>query len=116
MRIMVTGSRDWQKPAVIDNALADYDGVHTLVVGDCPSGADRIAKTIAEKRGWDVEVFKADWLNLGRAAGPIRNNQMVLSEPDVCLGFVRNNSRGTTGAMSLATKAGIPVHRFDYGE
>ena len=123
MRILITGSRDWT------NQNAVYGAIHmaifeiseligsrttgepavTIVHGHCPTGADAIANRMI---GLEIERHPADWEEHGRAAGPIRNAEMVALGADVCLAFIKNNSKGATGCALLAEKAGIPTRRF----
>lgn len=116
---MVTGSRMWPERDAILQALfsvMESDGDNVLVVGDCPSGADAMAKEIAEgELPFRVEVYRADWKRHGKAAGPIRNQAMVDSKPDVCFAFPFGESRGTRDAMSRAHAAGIEVRMVDFG-
>lgn len=128
MRILVTGSRDWNDRDTIRSALlteinaalfSDGDSWPVLVHGGCPTGADAIADEV-----WrdlmtrypplgTPEVHPADWRKHGRAAGPKRNAHMVSLGADVCLAFPLGASRGTRGCMALAEKAGIPVIDYD---
>lgn len=90
-------------------AHGDPDG--TLVVGDA-SGGDKIATDYACGQGWRVEVHRANWARFGRAAGPIRNAEMVESGADRCLAFIEDHSRGATHCAQLAERAGVPVSYF----
>lgn len=81
----------------------------TVVHGHCPTGADAMADFIANKLGLTVERHPADWKRYKRAAGPIRNKEMVDLGADVCYAFVMPGSKGTINGISLAEKAGIPV-------
>lgn len=118
MRILVTGSRDWTDGDAIEGAmwLAWSEAGHpprdqcTLVHG-CARGADSIAAEIARKVGMRVEEHPAAWDTRGRAAGMIRNSEMVNAGADICLAFIRNQSRGATQCADLAEKAGIPTRR-----
>jgi hypothetical protein len=115
MRILVTGSRDWEDVITILNALANevrFDETNVLIHGGCPTGADAIASRIWKNLLLEEEVYVADWKKYGRAAGPKRNKQMVEAGADVCLAFIRNNSRGATGCAKIAEIAGIPTKRF----
>ena len=50
-----------------------------------------------------------NWKNLGRKAGPLRNQKMVDLGADICIAFPQGESRGTRNCMKLADKAGIEV-------
>lgn len=121
MRILITGSRDWTDSDVIldaiRDAIADYAWGSLLdetmiVSGQCPTGADHMAEEIARKNGIRLELHPADWNQYGKAAGFRRNAEMVALGADVCLAFIKNESKGATMTADLAEKAGIPVHRF----
>ena len=119
MRILVTGSRDWRDFKVIADAIYQVvtewrckPGDVTIVHGGCKTGADEEANWLAELVGIKVEIHPADWKKHGKAAGPIRNQEMVDAGADICLAFIKNNSRGATHCADAAEKAGIPVRRY----
>jgi hypothetical protein len=115
MRILVTGSRDWTDSYTVRGALLGVAaGVKdvTLISGGCPDGADAIAELVARRQGWAIETHVADWDGLGKRAGFIRNKAMVESEPDVCIAFVKNQSRGASMTVDLAKEAGIPIELY----
>ncbi|MEW2415330.1 SLOG family protein [Streptomyces sp. NPDC046866] len=115
-RILVTGSRTWDDTDTIcdalDTAVSEVPP-HTrdlwLVVGDCPTGADRIAYQWATTAMVPIDAHIADWTTHGKAAGPIRNAAMVRSGADVVLAFIKDGSRGASHTVALARRAGIPV-------
>lgn len=118
LTLMVTGSRDWPYPATIheqiDIALQEAGNQPlTLIHGDCPTGADRIASLYATKIDLPQIKYPADWSLYGRAAGPIRNISMIDSKPNLVLAFQWNNSKGTHHAISLAQKHAIPIRIFN---
>jgi hypothetical protein len=113
-RILITGSRDWQWPNAISMSLlgaaagVDDDDI-TIVTGACPTGADAQAERVAERMGWKVERHPADWDTHGTRAGYVRNAHMVALGADLCLAFIKDNSRGASMTVRLAEAAGIPV-------
>lgn len=115
MRILITGSRDWTDKVAVANAIREAwltfgRPYGTIVVHGGATGADYIADVYAKRLGFITEPHKAEWDKHGKAAGPIRNKEMVDAGADVCLAFIKNNSKGATGCAALAEKAGIPVH------
>lgn len=119
-RILVTGSRVWPDAEAVRDALNEAltaararGETLTVVVGDCPTGADAHALKWALRSGVRSEVHVADWRTHGRAAGPIRNRHMIDSGIDVVYAFPYGESRGTRGTMRLAEAEGIPVHNYE---
>ncbi len=117
-RVIVTGSRAWPRPWVVEGALEDAAtrlGPFTVVHGNCPTGADAQAARWAARRqglGVTAEPHRADWARYGRRAGPIRNQAMVQAGAVLVLAFPWGSSAGTRGCMSLAEAAGIPIHVY----
>ena len=83
--------------------------------GACPTGADFIAEQIARQYGITVERHPAQWRPYGiynPQAGRYRNQVMVDLGADICLAFIRNNSRGASHCAQAAEDAGIPVRIY----
>jgi YspA, cpYpsA-related SLOG family len=116
VRILVTGSRDWDDWRTISLALIDWADARSpvTIVQGCAKGADYLAAQAARKLLWGVEDHPADWDKHGVSAGIIRNLEMVKAGADVCLAFIRNNSRGATHCADAAERAGIPTFRYLY--
>lgn len=114
VRILVTGSRDWSNCQLLEHTLimyASWAGNFQLVVGDCPTGADAMATDWAIRYDKPTpEVHNADWAAYGKRAGPLRNQTMVDSKPDVCIAFFEPGAknRGTADCVERARRAGIP--------
>jgi hypothetical protein len=78
--IVAGGGRDllWLPAQIAAVLLARSSGqlVHGLLHGGA-RGADRTIGRAAFQLGWPVEVLPADWRRHGRAAGPIRNRELL---------------------------------------
>lgn len=109
-RVLIYGSRDWwDQNAVRDVVMALPEDA--VVIHGGASGADRLVGKWAKARGLRVEVFRADWQKHGKAAGPIRNQQMIdQGHPTRAYGFrLGEVSKGTDDMTGRLVKAGIPV-------
>jgi hypothetical protein len=117
-RILVTGSRDFTDFGTIyeaiQNAAFGVEDRDIVVVHGNARGADKLARLAAIKLGFRHEPHPADWDGYGRAAGFIRNAEMVNLGADICLAVFQSGAgnRGTNHCSGLAVQAGIPVTRI----
>ena len=110
MRVLVCGGRDYTDTKwlywFMDRLHATY-GVGTVIEGDA-RGADRIAGYWARMNRIENLKFPADWEKHGKAAGPIRNQKMLVEgNPDLVVAFA--GGRGTADMMKRAKAAEITV-------
>lgn len=106
MKLLVCGSRSFDNYEALSYAL-DAIPVTEIIHGGA-KGADTLAAQYAQRRHIPATVVKPDWTRHGKAAGPIRNRQMV----DMCsevLAFWDGKSRGTKSTIDYARKAGKRV-------
>jgi hypothetical protein len=110
VRVIVCGGRDYADDAKVREVLdAGVDGEPITALAEGGGhGADEHADEWAVMRGVETKTYNADWLQHGKAAGPIRN-QVMLDEfrPDVVIAFP--GDRGTADLVSRAKKAGVRV-------
>lgn len=128
MRLLVCGDREWNQFAIVfrelDALWQDYIGdecndpdAFLIIEGGC-DGADIAARYWAQAKqvAWkEFPVTKDDWNKHGKAAGPIRNQQMLdEGKPDLVIAFHSNiaKSKGTWDMIKRANKAGIPVRIY----
>lgn len=115
----MTGDRNWTDEAAVARALfgtfaLNGDDPDCIVISGMARGADTHAATWARNFGTLVP-FPAYWDDYGKAAGPIRNAQMLEEgQPDVVLAFHNDleNSKGTKHMVNIARKAGVPVYHI----
>jgi hypothetical protein len=112
-RVLVCGSRHWSDYSAIVEAITALEPMPSLIIHGGATGADSLAGTAAHYLSIPVQVFKAPWVEHGRAAGFIRNRFMLIEgRPDLILAFASPclaESKGTAHMVALARKAGIPV-------
>lgn len=119
MRVLICGSRTWDKPIPVDVIVGGFASVYgpenvTIIHGGA-RGADSMAGSAAHRHGVDCEMFPADWATHGKAAGPIRNQRMLdEGKPDLVVAFTNDlrASRGTADMVKRAERAGIPAYVF----
>ena len=122
MKILVTGDREWDNPLTILDAfiilLEDYDLKPSDVVvihGDC-RGADKLAAYVAKEMGMTPIPYPAHWEKYGKAAGVIRNQEMLDFNSDIELAFAfhpnLDKSKGTKDMVERLEKAGIEHRHY----
>lgn len=110
--ILVSGDRNWTNIDTVYRELSKYREYAVTLVHGGARGLDSITHNIALEFGWETKEYLAHWDKFGKAAGPIRNQEMLDKErPNFLLAFHPNieSSRGTKDMVNRATKAGIPV-------
>lgn len=110
MKVLVCGDRYWSDAFRTELRLKKLPPGTVIIEGEA-RGADTIARDAALALGFEVRRFPADWKKYGRAAGPIRNREMLDQKPDLVIAFHSDlsKSRGTADTVREAKKRGIPV-------
>ena len=119
MKLLVCGGRNYTNVAQIWRVLdfvrdrTPEPGITCLIDGASDDvtgpyiGADYWAHQWARARGIETVRVHAKWES-GKAAGPIRNKQMLDEQkPDRVVAFP--GGRGTASMVKLAHAAGVPV-------
>jgi len=107
-RVLVCGGRDYDDEARVFEELDRLKP--TFVIEGGANGADSLAWRWA-KRNLPFNsrrTFEANWSAHGKAAGAIRNQQMLdEGKPDLVLAFP--GGRGTADMVRRAKRAGVQV-------
>jgi pyruvate/2-oxoacid:ferredoxin oxidoreductase alpha subunit len=119
MKIIVSGSRTYWDESKIHAVLAKIlwslpiNEPVTLIHGGA-KGADTIAATFGASVGLDVIEYQPDWKAYGKAAGPIRNAQMVHdhSDADIVLVFWDGSSKGAANLLEEARAKGLKTNLY----
>lgn len=113
LTVLVCGGRNWSDESKILTEFSfltrSYSKI-TIVHGAC-RGADLMAEKVARSLNFETKAYPADWDKHGRAAGPIRNSQMLENEKiDYVLAFHSNieESKGTKDMLNKVVKKNIP--------
>lgn len=104
--VLVCGGRHYSDSVKVFGAL-DAVNIRKVIHGGA-NGADQIARQWATVRGVECVEYVADWKRHGRAAGPVRNQQMLDDgKPDLVMAFP--GGRGTSDMVRRARLAGVVV-------
>jgi predicted Rossmann-fold nucleotide-binding protein len=109
-RVLVCGGRNFSDAEFLNAELDRLHAEHgfTVVIEGCAKGADQLAGLWADTRGIEHLKFPADWEKHKRAAGPIRNEQMLRDgKPDLVVAFP--GGRGTAHMIRIAQVARVWV-------
>jgi len=121
MRILVCGGRTYNNRellyGVLDSQLRLFLKPLSLsekiynpfyIIQGGANGADKLAKEWAGSRGCTVENHPANWDKYGKAAGFIRNQQMLdEGKPDLVIAFKGGN--GAADMIKRSKRAGIEI-------
>ena len=112
LKIVIAGCRNYnnyyEAKDYIDFCIREIKKNNTIVIlsGGC-RGADAIGERYAIENGYEIRRFVANWDKYGKAAGPIRNEQMAI-EADYIICFWDYKSRGTKSMIENAKKYSKP--------
>jgi YspA, cpYpsA-related SLOG family len=111
MKVIVCGGRDYSDRAHIFSVL---DAIHaqapiTILMHGNARGADSLADEWAAGKV-KTAAFTPAWEEHGRAAGPLRNQEMLDAGPDLVIAFP--GGRGTADMVKRAKSVGVEVRTF----
>jgi len=113
--IVITGGRDYKDKKTVFKVL-NVLNPQKIYVGDCPTGVDKfVLEWQTNNMRTALLQFKADWDEHGRAAGPIRNKEMILAAKQDNFDFVIAfpGGKGTVDCVKHAKNAGFVVLRVE---
>lgn len=109
MKVLVCGGRNFND---YDRFLATMNSakppISSVVCGGA-KGADTLAIGWARQNNINLSIYNADWEKHGKAAGPIRNKEMLDKNPDIDLVIAFPGGSGTKDMIKRATESEIDI-------
>lgn len=113
MRVLVTGSRSIDDKQFVLSEMTDCPFDPDVIIHGDGSNVDRIAPLWATKCGAEVETHPVPdwaWEQVGRKAGPLRNQHMV-NNAEAVVAIWDGSSPGTKDTIHKAEARGLPLHK-----
>lgn len=112
-RVVIAGCRNYfdyaQAKKYIDLCLKNIRKQFTIIIiSGGRRGADMIGLRYATENNMTFEVYNADWIHFGKAAGPLRNRHMA-EVCDYVICFWDGKSKGTFSMIQEAKKLNKPL-------
>lgn len=123
-RVIICGGRHFNNynmlETVMEDVMSEFDlsfNQIEIVSGHC-SGADKLGEAFAKNHNICCKIFPANWSNYGKAAGPIRNSEMIEyayeSTIPIVVAFVSPKSKGTIDTVNKAKAKQFNLFVTDY--
>lgn len=116
MKVLVTGSRTmpWGEYELMKKVLIEEHATEVIQGG--AQGADALATWVCHELGIQCRTFQADWATHGKAAGPMRNQQMIEQKPNLVIAFYEDTgiTPGTQDMVNRAISHSVRVRRVTF--
>lgn len=113
MRVAIVGSRGYVSTIEMFKSLdalrAKLDITHIITGG--ARGVDTLAEKYGRERGIEVTIIKPEWDKYGKAAGFVRNEE-IMNNSEVAVIFWDGISRGTEHALAYAKAQRVLIYLF----
>lgn len=106
MRVAVIGSRGFDNYELVSKTLSNID--ITLLISGGAKGADSLGERYANENNIETLIFKPDWEKYGKAAGMIRNTDIV-DNAEFIVAFWDEISKGTKDSITKSEKLGKKI-------
>lgn len=113
-KVIVAGTRTFNDYDLLKYKLDIYlsNLSDICIVSGGSRGADHLGEIYSKERGYNLEVYPADW-SLGKKAGYIRNEEMAKIAQYLVV-FWDGKSRGTYNMIELAKKYKLKIKMVRY--
>jgi hypothetical protein len=113
VKIIIAGGRNFENYKLLKfkcnsilQELKENEEIQ-IVSGGC-NGADILGEKYAKEKHYICKRFEADWNKNGKAAGPIRNEEMA-KYSDYLIAFWDGKSKGTNSMINIARQHGLKI-------
>lgn len=116
IKVIISGGRDFENYALLKfkcNAILKDINDEIQIVSGGSKGADTLGERYAKDKGFICKRFEAEWDKNGKAAGPIRNEEMA-KYADYLIAFWNGKSIGTKSMISKAQNVGLKIRIIKY--
>lgn len=111
MKVLVCGGRNFKNFSGLSKVMSNLEPYPTILVHGDARGADQMAGQWARNNGIEERRYPAKWKVHGKAAGFVRNAEMLQTEnPDLVIAFP--GGKGTQNMIDLAKKKGYKVRKY----
>jgi len=110
MKLAIVGGRAFSDYELLKSWIQFFlnDTDNLIIISGGAKGADGLGKQFAAEFGLEYIEFPANWNKHGKAAGFIRNQQIV-DACDMVLAFWDGKSQGTADTIEKAKRAKKPT-------
>lgn len=114
MKILIAGGRNFTDKQFLFSYMEKYLEEVSCVISGTAKGADKLGEAWAKHHNITLERYPAQWAKYGRAAGPIRNQEMLdKGKPDLVVVF--KGGSGSKHMATIARKSGVKTMRPQKG-
>jgi hypothetical protein len=111
-KLIIAGSRHFKDKQFIFSEIDKFiNGEKFIIISGGTRGVDNIGEQYAKERGLSTVLVKPDWDKYGKAAGPIRNEQMAKFATH-CILFWNGKSKGSKSMKNLAIKYNLVLREI----
>jgi hypothetical protein len=109
LKVIVAGSRSIEDYNIVNEAIKESKYDISCVISGTAHGVDKLGEEWASKNNVAVLRMPADWKQYGKAAGPIRNEEMA-KIADAAVIIWDGESKGTKHMIDTMEKLNKPYY------
>lgn len=115
MRVIIAGSRKFNNPAILYDAVRKSGFDITTVISGTARGADQLGEQYARHHNLGLGRYPADWDKYGKSAG-YRRNAVMADNADGLIALWDGQSKGTEHMIKLTESKNLHVFCYCYSD